>query len=168
MLSGTLATRKVRWNAIIVSGAGAEVPTAHQAVPTAPHGAWHGFRAVETPTPAHSFRASRPNHRRTVPAACCQRAQNVLIKCGVSCARRHVVMETPEAPGGPSRRIRCLMSGPVADLWPRGRPNDATNARLVPGEPRQIENVENSGVSAQRENSPCNDVGMGPPEPGEP
>ena len=104
---------KVRWNAIIVSGAGAEVPTAHQAVPTAPHGAWHGFRAVETPTPAHSFRASRPNHRRTVPAACCQRAQNVLIKCGVSCARRHVVMETPEAPGGPSRRIRCLMSQPT-------------------------------------------------------
>ena len=51
----------IRWNAIIVSGAGAEVPTAHQAVPTAPHGAWHGFRAVETPTPAHSFRASRPN-----------------------------------------------------------------------------------------------------------
>ena len=77
-------------------------------------------------------------------------------------------METPEAPGGPTRRIRCLMSGPVADLWPRGRPNDATNARLVPGEPRQIENVENSEVSAQRENSPCNDVGMGPPEPGEP
>ena len=67
-------------------------------------------------------------------SACCQAgacSEHVLIKCGVGCARWHVVMETPEAPGGPSRRIRCLMSGPVADLWPRGRPNNATNARLV-------------------------------------
>jgi hypothetical protein len=46
---------------------------------------------------------------------------------------RHVFIETSEAPGGPSRRMRCLMSGPVASLWPRGRPDDATNA--PPGEP---------------------------------
>jgi hypothetical protein len=115
----------IRWNAIIVSGAGAEVPTAHQAVPTAAHGAWHGFRAVETPTPAHSFRASRPNHRRTVPAARAQRAQNdVLIKCGVGCARRHVVMETPEAPSGPIRRIQCLMSPGQCQTY--GREDDRT------------------------------------------
>ena len=54
---------------MIVSGAVAEVPAAHQAVPTAPHGVWHEYRAVETPTPAHSCRRARPNHRRTVPAA---------------------------------------------------------------------------------------------------
>ena len=40
---------------------------------------------------------------------------------------RHVVMVTSEALGDPSRRMRCLMSGPVDDLWPRGRPDDATN-----------------------------------------
>ena len=94
--------RKVLWNDIIVSGAGAEVSAAHQAVPTTSNGVWHGFRAVETPTPAHSCRRARPNHRRTVPAARAQRAQNdVLIKCGVGCARRHVVTETPEAPTSP-------------------------------------------------------------------
>ena len=54
---------------------------------------------VETHTPADGL------------AARAQRAQNdVLIKCGVGCARRHVVMETPEAPSGPIRRIQCLMS----------------------------------------------------------
>ena len=117
--------RKVLWNDIIVSGAGAEVPAAHQAVPTAPHGVWHGFRAVETPTPAHSCRRARPNHRRTVPAARAQRAQNdVLIKCGVGCARRHVVMETPEAPSGPIRRIQCLMSPGQCQTY--GREDDLT------------------------------------------
>ena len=35
--------RNVLWNAIIVSGAGAEVPAGHQAVPTAPHGVWHRY-----------------------------------------------------------------------------------------------------------------------------
>ena len=116
---------KVRWNAIIVSGAGAEVPTAHQAVPTAPHGAWHGFRAVETPTPAHSFRASRPNHRRTVPAANVERAsERVNLKCGVGCACRHVVVETPEAPSDPIRRKQCLMSPGQRQTY--GREDDLT------------------------------------------
>ena len=63
------ATRDVLWDAIIVSGAGAEVPYAPQAVPTVRHGTWHGLRAMETPTPAHSCRAARLNPRRTVPAA---------------------------------------------------------------------------------------------------
>ena len=49
-----------------------------------------------------------------------------------------MVMVTSEAPGGPSRRMRCLMSGPVADLWPRGRPDDATNARLVSHQERAL------------------------------
>ena len=112
-------------NDIIVSGAGAEVTAAHQAVPTAPHGVWHGFRAVGTSTPAHSCRRARPNHRRTVPAARAQRAQNdVLIKCGVGCARRHVVMETPEAPSGPIRRIQCLMSPGQCQTY--GREDDLT------------------------------------------
>ena len=77
------SNRKVLWNDMIVSGAGAEVPAAHQAVPTAPHGVWHGYRAVETPTPAHSCRRARPNHRRTVPAA----TGHPDLPCTINCSK---------------------------------------------------------------------------------
>ena len=58
--------------------------------------------------------------------------RRVNLKCGVGYARRHVVMETPEAPSGPIRRIRCLMSPGQCQTYGREDDrNDATNARLV-------------------------------------
>ena len=40
-------------------------------------------------------------------------------------------MARPEAPGGPSQLISCLISVPVADLRPRGRPDDAIKHPLA-------------------------------------